>query len=251
VVTVDRSDHDQQTREIEAAALAALRSQARLGPNFHPEELRLEPDGVLLLRGLVEDVAAKKTALEAVARLDGIRGIADHLHVMPAARMADDELRVHVRNGLITDPSLEGLEIYDIDDGAVRLMRGAPLGVRGRIEVEVKKGLVILNGSVPGLTTKRLAGIIAWWVPGTRDVINGLAVEPPEDDNPNQIAEAVRVALEKDPFVNADQIRIGVSNTLVRLTGVVPKESERAAAERDAWLIFGVDRVINEITVRA
>jgi osmotically-inducible protein OsmY len=130
-------------------------------------------------------------------------------------------------------------------------MRGAPLGVRGRIEVEVKKGLVILNGSVPGLTTKRLAGIIAWWVPGTRDVINGIAVEPREDDSPNQIAEAVRVALEKDPFVNAGQIRIGVNNTLVRLTGVVPKESERAAAERDAWLIFGVDRVINEITVRA
>jgi osmotically-inducible protein OsmY len=111
VVTVDRSDHDQQTREIEAAVLAALRGQARLGPNFHPEELRLEPDGVLLLRGLVEDVAAKKSALEAVARLDGTRGIADHLHVKPAARMADDELRVHVRNGLITDPSLEGLEI--------------------------------------------------------------------------------------------------------------------------------------------
>jgi osmotically-inducible protein OsmY len=45
----------------------------------------------------------------------------------------------------------------------------------------------------------------------------------PEDDNPNQIAEAVRVALEKDQFVNAGQIRIGMSNTLVRLTGVVPK----------------------------
>jgi osmotically-inducible protein OsmY len=35
----------------------------------------------------------------------------------------------------------------------------------------------------------------------------------------------------------------------VRLTGLVPSEAERDMAERDAWYVFGVDDVINEIAV--
>jgi osmotically-inducible protein OsmY len=91
---------------------------------------------------------------------------------------------------------------------------------------------------------------MAWWVPGVRDVINGIAVEPPEDDGPDMIAEAIRVVLEKDPFVDASQVRVGVRLTLVRLTGLVSAETQREAAERDAWCMFGVDNVINEIEVR-
>jgi osmotically-inducible protein OsmY len=91
---------------------------------------------------------------------------------------------------------------------------------------------------------------MAWWVPGVRDVVNGIAVEPPEDDGPDMIAEAVRVVLEKDPFVNASQIRVGVRNTVVRMTGLVTSQTERDAAERDGWCIFAVDNVINEIQVQ-
>jgi osmotically-inducible protein OsmY len=64
------------------------------------------------------------------------------------------------------------------------------------------------------------------------------------------IAEAVRVVLEKDPFVNASQVRVGVLGTTVRLFGLVPSEIEKDAAERDAWCIFAVDKVLNEIQVR-
>ncbi|MFY9874335.1 MAG: BON domain-containing protein, partial [Rhodomicrobium sp.] len=95
-------------------------------------------------------------------------------------------------------------------------------------------GIVTLNGAIPGLTSKRLAGVMAWWVPGVRDVVNGIEVKPPEEDSPNMIEEAVRVALEKDPLVNASQIRVGVRNTWVRLTGAVAGSAEREAAERDA-----------------
>ena len=99
------------------------------------------------------------------------------------------------------------------------------------------------------MTSKRLAGVMAWWVPGVRDVVNGIEVEPPEEDSPDMIEEAVRVALEKDPLVNASQIRVGVRNTWVRLTGAVAANAEREAAERDAWCILGVDNVLNEIEV--
>jgi osmotically-inducible protein OsmY len=88
-------------------------------------------------------------------------------------------------------------------------------------------------------------------VPGVRDVVNGMAVEPPEDDGAIQIEEAVKLALQKDPFVDADQIRVGAHNAVVRLTGLVKSEGMRESAEADAWYVFGVDDVINQIEVRA
>lgn len=105
-----------------------------------------------------------------------------------------------------------------------------------------------LNGSLASLASKRFA-VLAWWIPGSRDVINGIAVTPPEQDAPILIEEAVRQALEKDPMVEAAQVRVGVRGRTVRLTGWTKTEAMRAAAEADAWFVFGVDDVVNEIEV--
>jgi osmotically-inducible protein OsmY len=59
------------------------------------------------------------------------------------------------------------------------------------------------------------------------------------------------VALEKDPLVNAGLIRVGARKTWVRLTGAVPTEAEHGTAERDAWCVFGVASMLNEIEVKA
>jgi osmotically-inducible protein OsmY len=88
-------------------------------------------------------------------------------------------------------------------------------------------------------------------VPGSRDVVNGLGVTPPEEDNEDAVTDAVRIALEKDPFVNAEQIRVATRASVVTLSGLVPSESEREMAEFDAWYVFGVDRVVNRIEARA
>lgn len=101
------------------------------------------------------------------------------------------------------------------------------------------------------MASERLAGVLAWWVPGTRDVVNGISVEPPEEDGPIRIEEGVRLALEKDRLVDASQIRIGARNQTVHLTGLVTSEAARNAAEWDSWATFGVDDVINDIEVRA
>ncbi len=87
-------------------------------------------------------------------------------------------------------------------------------------------------------------------MPGSRDVINGLEVEPPEEDNDDEVTEAVRVALEKDRFVSADQIRASTQNYVVTLQGIVSTEKEREMAELDAWCVFAVERVINKLGVK-
>lgn len=229
---------------------AVLRSEPRLGAKFALDRVDIDAEGTLTVEGEVPSIAAKKLALERVASLPDVSGVLDRLRVAPASPMGNAEILAHLRKAFIQEPSFAALEITEIRGDDFEAVRGVPANRRGRLLVEVDDGVVTLNGEVPGLASKRLAGLLAWWVPGSRDVVNGLAVEPPEEDAPVRIEESVRIALEKDRFVNASQIRVGVRYTIVRLTGLVASEAERNMAENDAWYIFGVDKVVNEINVR-
>jgi osmotically-inducible protein OsmY len=228
---------------------ASLRSEPRIDLHRHPIQMSLE-DGTLVLEGEVENVAAKKLALERAAAVPGISGIVDRLHVQPAVPMGDGEIRDRVRGALIQEPALADITVREWVKGETLTAREPPVNSRGEICIIVDNGVVTLDGDVPSLAHKRLAGVLAWWVPGSRDVINGLGLEPPEEDSDEEITEAVRVALEKDVFVNASQIRVGTRNRIVTLTGLVPTESEREMAEFDAWYVFAVDGVDNRIEVR-
>jgi osmotically-inducible protein OsmY len=230
-------------------ALAAIRSEKRIGLQFKPTLLEIDADGTATIQAEVDNVAIKRLALERLAATQGVSAIVDRLRVKPAVAMSDDGILDHLRKAFYDEPSFRQLALKEREDGKVTLVREAFEDARGEIEIEVKQGVVILNGRVAGLASKRLAGVLAWWVPGSRDVINGIAVEPPEEDAPIQIEEAVRIALDKDPFVDASQVRVGVRHRTVRLTGAVHSPEARDAAEWDAWYVFGVDDVINEIVV--
>ncbi len=232
------------------AARTALASEAAVDPQHHDIDLAFADDA-LTVTGEVASVAAKKIALEALAAVPGVIGIVDRLHVAPAQRMGDGEIRTLVRDAFLQEPALAELTLTEIIKGQEELVREPPLGSRGSVEIDVQDGVVTLNGEVPGLGHKRLAGVLAWWVPGSRDVINGIAVNPDERDDDNEITDAVRVALEKDPFVNAGQIRVATNEAVVTLDGIVPSESEREMAEADAWYVFAVDKVVNRIEVKA
>lgn len=227
----------------------ALRSESRI--KLLHQSIRLEfADGDLTMEGQVPDVAAKKLALERAAAVPSVAHIIDRLRVVPASRMSDGQIRDLVRDALLQEPVFSDCALRVWSKGQPETIQ-APASPRGGIDIRVEDGVVTLDGDVPGLAYKRLAGVLAWWVPGSRDVVNGLGVTPAEADSPQEIEEAVRLALEKDPFVDASQIRVGVRGTMVRLTGQVPSESESHMAECDAWYVFGVDKVKNEIAVRA
>ena len=234
--------------DIEGAVRAVLQSEPRTGSGFRLDHVAFTEDGSLLVEGEVESVAAKKLSLEHIGALPGVDLIIDRLHVRPAQAMGDADLRAHLRNAFVQELSFAGLAITEIKGTAQEVISSPPAPI-GDLDYEVDEGIVTLNGNAPGLSTKRLAGVLAWWVPGSRDVINGMAVPESETDSPQLIEEGVRIALKKDPFVNAAQIRVGVRHRVVRLTGVVPSEAERDMAERDAWYVFGVDDVINQVAV--
>ena len=228
---------------------AAWEKEIRI--NLHRFPITLAFDGEdLVLTGDLENIAAKKLALELAATLSPSARIVDRLRVTPAQRMGDREIRDHVIKLLLEEPALEHCLLQSgLPDRLESHGRGIPEHI-GSIAVEVRDGAVTLNGEVPSLSHKRLAGVLAWWVPGCRDVINGLEEIPPEEDNDDELTDAVRLALEKDPFVNASKIRVTSKDWIVTLAGLVPNDTMKRMAERDAWCVLGVKEILNRIQVK-
>lgn len=231
---------------------ALLACEPRINHHRFPISLSFDAD-TLVLEGDVENVGAKKLAVEKVRHWDGIEWVVDRMRVIPAARRGDGAIRDSVCAYLSSEPVFSRSALYawvkNRWETLARVDEGSDPS--GFIEVWVDNGVVILAGQVISLTHKRLAGVLAWWAPGCRDVVNDLEVVPPEEDRDDEVADAVRIVLEKDPLVHADQIGIQIHDHAVTLAGVVGSEEERRMAEQDTWCICGVTDVVNRIQVQA
>jgi len=230
------------------AVQAAWEHEPRINLHTHPLTISYQ-NQVLTVEGEVQDIAAKKLCMELAIAVPGVTGIVDRLHVTPAVRVGDGAILAAVRDVLLQEPALQDSAVRVRNKGRVEMIRESVVLNSGVIELSVNDGVVLLDDHVPSLTQKRLAGVLAWWVPGSRDVINGMAVEPYEEDNDEELLDAVRLVLEKDPFVNADQIRVSAKHSMITLEGLVINDVQRRMAENDAWYVFGVDKVTNKLQI--
>jgi len=226
----------------------ALRREPRVDFDHQPISLTFA-HGELLLSGEVGDIAAKRLAAERAASAPSVTAVFDELRVRPAEGIPDDEIRDLMRKALVEEPALAGCTMRERIQGRFQIVH-SPLTSVGRIDVVVASGVVTLVGEVPSLAQKRLVGVLAWWVPGTRDVMNTLSVQPAEEDSSEAICDAVRLVLDRDPAVHAASIRVGARDGVVTLDGSVPAASELALAEHDAWYLFGVRDVVNRLASR-
>jgi osmotically-inducible protein OsmY len=227
---------------------AQFESERRINLHRHPIRVGFSGDD-LVLEGQAENIAAKKLALEIAGSVRGAGRIVDRLRVAPAEPMGDAEIRDRVCKLLIQETAFDTCTIRASVGNELRTIRESDIEPAGEIAIEVRDGVVMLNGPVPSLCHKRLAGVLAWWVPGSRDVVNGLEEVPTEADSDDEITDAVRLVLEKDPFVNSDRIRATTRRSIVTLEGAVPSKESRELAEFDAWYVFGVDGVVNNVHV--
>jgi len=236
---------------VEKAVLAALERTSAV--NLHRQPLRIEHDltnGALVLEGEVDNIVAKRRAFETASRVEGVDGIMDRLRVRPGESRGDGAIRTSITQALRDEPTLRDCTLIVQNKGAMESVR-VPPGSKDVIRLSITDGVVELIGHVPSLSHKRLAGTLAWWAPGCRDVLNELAVQPPEDDNDGEITDALRLVLEKDPLMlHADDLGVVVRDRVVTLSGVVTSEEERRQAEYDAWYIVGVREVTNRLEVR-
>jgi osmotically-inducible protein OsmY len=204
----------------------------------------------LVLAGEVDGIADKKTALEAAAAVIGVGAIIDRLHIRAAVHRSDRELLEDTKRLLGDEWALSACLVQSRaakDHNRTRALWCE--GFQGAIAITVENGVITLDGEVPGLLEKRLAGALAWSVPGCRDVIDALGVEPPEPDSDVSLARAIRVVLARLAPAAAS-VQIEAHRRRVTLTGEVERPEEAADVERIVWGIFGVDSVSTRLSPR-
>ncbi len=227
---------------------AALEHEPRV--SMHHNDIRITfCDGALTVEGEVGSIAAKRVALEQARTLNGIANTIDRLRVTPGERKGDGAVRDALADFLLEEKVFTDCNISALAKGNSIILRDPGMHARGSIQIDVQDGVATLSGRVGSLSHKRLAGVLAWWTPGCRDVVNELDVMPLEYDHDDEILDALRLVFEMDPLIHSDQIRADSRNSVITLHGLLATEEERRMAELDAWYLFGVRDVVNRIAV--
>ena len=185
--------------------------------------------GTVLLEGIAESIIEKRVAEQVIRKVEGISRVENRLRVRAMPARTDEVIAIHVRDALTEDPYISERDVV----------------------ITVQQGVVTLGGHQDALAKKRLAGLIAWWVPGVADVRNEMAVVPEEEDSDQEILTSIRVAFDKDKLVDALRFHVEVLNGYVTLYGLARSEAERNMAEEDVWMTWGVEGVDNRVEVES
>ena len=227
---------------------AALEREHRINLHRHPVKIE-SADGIVTLEGEVADVAAKRLALQLAASVQGVSNVVDRLRVTPGERRGDGAVRDSAARLLLDQPELRGCSLNVRSNEKIEVLRRVSDDAAGEIQLSVTDGVVVLEGTVISQSHRRFAGALAWWIPGRRDVVNALEVRPAYEDRDDEISEVMRLVLEADPEVDADQIRTNCNGKVVFLDGAVPSEHQKRRAELDAWSLLSIRGVVNRLDV--
>ena len=128
--------------------------------------------------------------------------------------------------------------------------------VKGRqINVETKKGLVMLRGKVDSDEAKNAAEEIAKSIDGVKSVKNELQVVAPSkreavEEKDDAITERVKREIAKDSRLSKGSIDVKTNAGVVSLTGEVPDITSSAKASWTAWKVVGVKFVKNDLSIK-
>lgn len=223
---------------------AALEADSRLALRREDFDIRFDNE-VVVLEGRVPDIRARRLVprivRETVGEATGGPAVLDRLRVQQDETVEDGEFADAVLERLAGEPAFDSHRILpgkSPDDAEA---------ADHAIYIDAADGVVCLSGSVESLSHRRLAEALAWWVRGTADVENRLQLSPAERDTDAEITDAVRLLLEKDPWIDAGQISIETRNGVVVLVGALPGDEQKKMAEDNAWYVAGVRDVENRI----
>lgn len=221
-----------------------------LSPEVDASALHVDStNGRVTLFGAVASEAGKAAATRIAGQVIGVRSVRNLLTVVPpaaqeAVALSDRTLAENVGLALRNDPALAASNIHvaSVDAGtvvlggraasfseqyrALRLARDVA-GVR-RIASVIEGPQVLCDAEIWGdaATAQRSAAADAW------------------------LANAVKVQLVGVADVPALDVAVDAHDGVVTLFGIVPSDAARAAAERAARGVAGVQRVENALLVR-
>jgi len=239
---------DATDEEIALAVEDALADDPRV---FSFDVATTVEDRVVTLRGVVDNLKAKRAAGMDASNTVGVLFVENYLKVRPVSGPSDAAVATNVRSALLRDPYVDQ---YQID-------------------VDVEGGVVYLKGSVDSYFERAQADDVAARILGTVAVVNDLRV----DDGPYagdpyvdrwdmydydwyrnapayglvsdlQLERDVERELFWSPFVDADDVEVDADDGIVTLQGTVDSWMESGAARDNAYEA-GASYVRNELVV--
>lgn len=205
-----------------------VQDELRWRPEIDPAHIGITVDGgVVTLTGYVRSYAEKRAVEDAVKRIVGVRGVAQDLKV----RLEESD----------TNSDAE------ITQRALAALAWNALVPSESVRVTVEQGLVQLAGTVCWQyqrsaaedAVRSLSGVV-----GVRNEVRLDAQPQPED-----IAQRIGCALRRTATIDAEGIRISVTEGVVSLDGTVGSWAERAHIEGVVWAAPGVRAVCDNLRV--
>ncbi len=187
-------------------------------------------DGNVVLRGTVPTLIARHFAAADALMVAGVTALCNQLRVRyptSATAPSDEQIRANVINLLEWSSHLDA----------------------EHIRVDVRNGIVILEGTLDALWKKSHAEEVISQLTGVMAIDNKLAAVPTKDTSDELIAESLAGALKRNPMINEDAIEVRVANGVVRLTGAVPNWAARQVVYNTALHTFGAIGVDDQLLV--
>jgi osmotically-inducible protein OsmY len=136
----------------------------------------------------------------------------------------------------------------DLRDDVLEELNWTPEMGAAHVDVWVEDGVVTLSGDVNSIAERNAAKAAAFRVHGVTSVVDSMDVHVEGFVRTDEeIALAVRQALDWSYGVPADAVTVDVHDHVVELTGTVKWEYQRAAAKRAVERLSGVSSVDNRI----
>ncbi len=196
-------------------------------------------DGNVKLTGTVGS-AAEKTHATWDAWVTGVKSV-DNSGLKVAKWARDEDLRKNkytVKSDEAIENAIELAFLYD------------PRVFSFNVDADVDGGVATLRGKVDNLKAKRAATRDARNTVGVISVRNRIRVRPASPTDA-EIAQNVRDALKRDPFVDRYEISVTVIDGTAYLYGTVDTYFEKGQADDVASEIYGVTEVDNNLNVDA
>lgn len=180
-------------------------------------------DGVVTLKGKVNNILAKDRAQALTEALVGVRAIINRIEVEPTTARDDEELAKAVDDAWLADPAADSYEL----------------------SARAKKGVVTLTGTVQSYAEKSIAETVAKGVRGVKEIKNEIKVDYKTDRTDQEIKKEIVARLENDIRVDDLLIDVEVKNGKVTLSGTVGSLQEKTQAGIDSW-VAGVKSFDND-----
>ena len=184
--------------------------------------------GIVTMSGNVNTSNARYSAVSDAWMIEGVTNVNNNLHVIYASDMnlpTDMQIKTQAENTLLWNE--------DIDST--------------KIDVSVSQGIITLNGTVDSLWKKWEAEQTVYRNFGVLSVENHLTIVPTTSIVDQDIAEDIEKALDRNFYVDSEDVAVKVDRGIVTLMGDVKSTIARTQAEEIAMYTAGVMDVKNEL----